>query len=60
MSILQVLGDKTLKGVARRQAVIVEILAVDNALAEIEASLPDVRALAIPCRVSVLKINFSN
>lgn len=40
MSILQVLGDKTLKGVARRQAVIAEIMADDNALAEIEASLP--------------------
>ena len=39
MSILQVLSDKTLKGVARRQAVMAEIMADDNALAEIEANL---------------------
>lgn len=39
MSILQVLGDKSLKGVARRQAVINEIMADNNALGEIEAHL---------------------
>ena len=39
MSILRFLGDKTLKGVARRQAVVAEIIADDNALAEIEANL---------------------
>lgn len=39
---MQVLGDKTLKGVARRQAAIAEIMSDDNAIAEIEANLPNI------------------